>query len=516
MPTIAAGNSAEIFVPLTSSITITPGSGGVVEFACAVRSGTDPVAPRIIRSTESIDVPSGSTVFALARGASATYTDPAFTAAEVRSVQALVSGARNTGGMSPYLARRRQSLLECWAGKVKSLANAADHTTRVFRTLECHADRIRVGIINCVAADLVNVRVSVGTSDTMPADLASLHGSTTTAGAILSNGSLSTSVAFTVAAGTSVTRPKITWSPWMDVLTVDRADGGTLPAVRVSIEIPATGNANRPAYDPASTRAGWESQGDATTAPYGRPYKARNGTGLGVTTPSAGSSTTYSDDTVPFVLEYIPRDGVMPLSLAIYGDSISEGSGGTPFGHGWAHEARALLSTPAQPIGICNMAMASATHAEYADRVEAVAADLACEAAILSMFTPNGITAPTFSASSSAPAQRRANQRARAELALQNALVIGFSGIPMEPAFKDLNAAGAQTLNAYMEAVRQGSLPMIDAWGAMLGQADAEGQFACLPDTLADGVHPNANGYRNRIAPEVVRVLRSLLLAPAA
>jgi len=91
MPTIAAGNSAEIFVPLTSSITITPGSGGAVEFACAVRSGTDPVAPRIIRSAESIEVPSGSTVFALARGASATYTDPAFTATEVRSVQALVS-----------------------------------------------------------------------------------------------------------------------------------------------------------------------------------------------------------------------------------------------------------------------------------------------------------------------------------------------------------------------------------------------------------------------------------------
>jgi lysophospholipase L1-like esterase len=422
-------------------------------------------------------------------------------------------GAKNTGGMSPYITKRKQSILECWAGKIKSVSNAADYCTRVFRTLECHADRIRVGIINPVAADLVNVRVSVGTSDTMPADLASLHGSTTTSGAILSNGFLTTGSPFTVAAGTSVTQPIITWSPWMDVLTIDRADGGTLPAVRITIEIPTAGNANRPAYDTSSTRSGWEAQGGASVAPYGRCYKARNGAGLGVTTPAAGSSTTWSDETIPFVLEYVPRDGVVPVSLTIYGDSVSEGSGADIVGHGWPFEARALLSTPTRPIGICNMAMAGATHPEYADRVDAVAASLASDVAILSMFTPNAVTAPTFSAASSAPAQRRANQRARATLAAQDAMVIGFSGIPMEPASKDLNAASVIVFNAYMDAVRNGSMPMIDAWGAMVGTADAEGQFSCAAGTLADGVHPNSTAYRDRIAPATVTTLRQYLLA---
>ncbi|MBL8351203.1 MAG: SGNH/GDSL hydrolase family protein [Burkholderiaceae bacterium] len=455
-------------------------------------------------------------VRAIHREATSDVATPAgMTTSQAFQLRAVVSAARNVGGMSPYLNKRKQSLLECWAGKVKSVSNGSDYTTRVFRTLECHTERIRVGIINCVAADLVNVRVSVGTADRMPADLASLHGSTTTDGAILSNGTLTNGSAFTVAAGTDVNKPKITWSAWLDTRTIDRVDvAGGLPAVRISIEIPAAGNANRPAYDTSDSRAGWEPKGDAATAPYGRCYKARDGAGLGVTTPSAGSSTTYSDQTIPFVLEYVPRDGALPVSLTNYGDSISEGSGATISGHGWLYEARARLSTMTAPIGVCCMAAAGTQHGEYADRVEAVAADLASDVAILQMFTPNGITAPNFTAVSGAPTQRRANQRARAALQAQGALVVGFSGIPMEAAFKNLDAASAAVLNAYMAGVRNGSLPMIDGWGAMVGSADADGQFACASGTLADGVHPNSVGHRDRIAPELVKIMRALMLAP--
>lgn len=77
MPTIAAGNTAEIYVPLDATITVTPGTNGHVNFGVAVRSGSAAVAPTIIRVATSVDVPAGSTVFAEAVGANATYTDPA-------------------------------------------------------------------------------------------------------------------------------------------------------------------------------------------------------------------------------------------------------------------------------------------------------------------------------------------------------------------------------------------------------------------------------------------------------
>jgi len=442
-------------------------------------------------------------------------TGNGITGSTANAVQALVSGAWSRRGNAPFLVKRKATLLSGWGGKVKSVANAADYCTRVFKPLECHTDRARVGIINCVAADLVNVRVSLGTSDTMPADLASLHGSTTTSGAILSNGALATGSAFTVLAGTSVTKPKITWSEWLDIRTVDRADGGTLPAVRVTIEIPTAGNPNRPAYDTATTRSGWESQGDLDTAPYGRCYKARNGASLGVTTPGSGSSTTWSDETIPFIIEYVPRGGTVGLTLCLFGDSTSEGTGADITGHGWLEEARALLSTMAAPVEVCNLAMASATLADVGDRIDAVASDLNAELAILQMFSSNGITAPNFTEASTAPTQRRATQRARAALAAAGTAVIGTPGIPLSASFKDLDAASAAVLNTHIAAIRgaAGSMPVIDTYGPMMGTTDADGQVSALSSAMADGAHPNTVGHRDLIAPKVVETLAQLLMS---
>lgn len=520
MTTVSAGASGSYTFAANEQATISPTQGEACEVE--VRRAGALIAGRRITTELSIGPFDAGDVMQLTaqRGAVdytiSTYNDTGIDTAESAALQALVSGARNLGGNSPYLTKRKATILESWAGKIKSVANGADYCTRVFRTLECHTDRLRVGIVNCVAADLVNVRVSVGTSDTMPADLVTLHGSTTTSGAILSNGGLANSAAFTALAGVDVNKPKITWSEWFNTRTVDRADGGTLPAVRITIEIPTAGNANRPAYDTSTTRAGWESQGSATVAPYGRCYKARNGAGLGVTTPSAGSSAVFSDETIPFVLEYVPRGGVVPVSLVIYGDSISEGAGATIVGHGWADEARAVASTPTAPMGVCSMAMASATQSNYADRVESVAADLDAALAILAMFTPNGITAPNFTESSTAPTQRQANHRARVALASAGTAVIGFSGIPMEPALKDLDASSAAVLTTFIGQVRNGNMPMIDAWGAMVGTADADGQFSCLPGSLADGTHPNSDSYKNKIAPAALIALRQFLIAPPA
>lgn len=89
MPTIAKGNTAEVFVPLSSNMTFTPGSGGSMRLAFSVANGADAIEPRTIYSAMTIAVTAGATVFAEAVGADATYTEPS----TVASIEALVSGA---------------------------------------------------------------------------------------------------------------------------------------------------------------------------------------------------------------------------------------------------------------------------------------------------------------------------------------------------------------------------------------------------------------------------------------
>ena len=93
MTTIAAGNTAEIYVPLSCDMTFTPGAGGTMQLGFAVRSGSAAIAPQIISAATTVTVSAGATVFAQAINADATYTDPATTDA---ALQSLVSGAGNT------------------------------------------------------------------------------------------------------------------------------------------------------------------------------------------------------------------------------------------------------------------------------------------------------------------------------------------------------------------------------------------------------------------------------------
>jgi len=76
MPTIARGNTAEIYVPVYDELTITPGAGGSVHVGVAVQSAADTVAPRTLYAAATIPIPGGSTVFAEAIGADATYNSP--------------------------------------------------------------------------------------------------------------------------------------------------------------------------------------------------------------------------------------------------------------------------------------------------------------------------------------------------------------------------------------------------------------------------------------------------------
>lgn len=74
MATISNGNTAEIYAAADSSITLTPGSGGVIEFDCSSPSGSVRPVARKVYASETISIPGGSTVFARAVGADAAYS----------------------------------------------------------------------------------------------------------------------------------------------------------------------------------------------------------------------------------------------------------------------------------------------------------------------------------------------------------------------------------------------------------------------------------------------------------
>jgi hypothetical protein len=78
MATLAKGNEAQVYVPLASTVTVTPGAGGYVDFGCSSPMGSTAPAGRRVYAAENIDVPSGSTVFMRAEVADASYIETSY------------------------------------------------------------------------------------------------------------------------------------------------------------------------------------------------------------------------------------------------------------------------------------------------------------------------------------------------------------------------------------------------------------------------------------------------------
>lgn len=424
---------------------------------------------------------------------------------ELNAIRSMVSGAGlptaspSSNPLSIRLNAQRSVLSKCWQGRVKSVASGANHSTRVCTVLETHTDRIRIGVINCVAADLVGVKVNVASAPSLPAASSSL--ATPAAGG---SGWVSAPLAAdTVSAGTDTNAVSITWTDWVNVRTVDRTDGGTLPVLFVTIQAAST-IANLPKWN-ATNRSGWEDPGTATTAPYLRPFMARQQAVLAVDTTTAITSASFSGDCIPFVVQYVPReaDGFTFMTL---GDSILEGFGATVAGCGSVEIARAAVSTMSRPIEVCQMAVGSASAANMGTRATAVLASIAPELVYCSLQTPNSLTPPTVLASNISSMRINA-QLARALAGANGARVLGFAGIPMLN--DDSEAAGSgenydttiSLLNAHIDGYLAGSMPVVDTYTPMRGVTDIDGQVRARVGVLADGLHPNDTGHALIAAP---------------
>ena len=499
MPTLAAPQTATYTTvsPQEFVNVICTGATDVMLVSWVGPAGTS--GQRTVRNTTSAGedigpLLDGTTVTFTAQAGAPVYSAPAFSP----PVQALVSGYG-------IFRRPPQTLRSGWQGRMQALADAADHTSTYYRTLETHTDRIYVWVANPIATDIINVKVLVSTSDTMPGLLGSLAGSTTTPGGIISGGTSVASAPFTALAGTDNFAPTWTRSPAIDISTIDRVDGGTLPLIRVRVERPIAGNpGTRPAYL-SNSRAGWEDPANVA----GRVMKCRSDAALGATTGGAGGSTAFSSTTWPIIIEYVPRNGY-GYSVFMVGDSTMEAVDSEIEGYGWAYMARDRVSTLAAPIEICQLAMGSAQPGDFVTRATAAVNAFNPELLVCAMFSPNGITAPTYTETGNSRLMYRATQQIKAACAAKDTIFVGWSGIPTKAVApdsttgnKDFDAASVIALNKYMASLLSSRDRPIDAYTAVLGGYDADGQATLKAGAAAT---PNFNLHLSAAGNQLVSV----------
>lgn len=426
-----------------------------------------------------------------------------------------ISSLSGPDGNILKLSKPSGSLKSSWMGRMQSVATGgANHTSTYYRTLECHTDRIRVWVFNPVAAILTNCKVLLSTSDTMPGLNTSLAGSTTTPGGIISGGASVASAQFDVAAGTDANAISATPSPWIDISTIDRVDvPGALPLLRVRVELPGASNANRPALLTSNTRAAWE---NPANIPGGRVMKCRSDAVLGATTGGSGASTAFADDVMPILIEYMPRTGY-GTTFCILGDSLPEGVDVEIEGYGWPQISRAAVSSMESPVEICMLAAGSTNSTDHMNRAESVLPLIKPEVVIAAMFTPNGITAPTFTETGNARLMYRNTQRIKAVCADNNLRYVGWSGVPMLSAapdpstgYKDMDSASATALNAYIAAILASRDPVIDSYSALIGGHDVDGQATLRVGSAAGNLHLTLAGQTIAAEP-ATRMMRNIL-----
>lgn len=431
----------------------------------------------------------------------------ALTPSEVALTRSLVSSAGIPGATaaSPLgieVTRLNGALSKCWQGRVKSVASGAVTSTRVCTVLEAHTDRVRIGIINGLAATMTGIKVAVATSPTLPGALASLAtpaagGSGWVAANLVDSAGASTGDV--VAAGVDLNEVAITWTDWVACSTVDRTDGGTLPVFFVTIQADAT-SANLCKWS-ATTRSGWEDEGSSTVAPYGRPFKVRQQAVSAVTTPTSITNTAFSGDCIPFVIQYVPR-GTEGYTVMAGGDSILEGAAATIVGNGSVERARAAVSTMRRPVEVCCMAIGSASAANYTARLKVAVPQIRPELLYLSLVTPNNVSPSTITASN-ITAMNQSVGLARTYAGAVGTRVLGFAGVPMLR--DDSDPAGVGSGEAYTTGISLwnvnsaanlvGTLPVVDTLTPMSGVTDSNGQVRFQVGYSADGLHPSDTGY---------------------
>jgi lysophospholipase L1-like esterase len=314
------------------------------------------------------------------------------TPTESQSVRALVSGGGiSPDGLSNVMTRGLYGSIQAAA------ASGSTFTYHSTITLEQGATRFRIWLPNVGSTSSTVALTKIAVSDTLGAD-PTVAGS----GEVRYTPSTATWVTVTFGGSNSVTLPPAfsttantrepSWTPsdWIDLATVARIDGGTLPVFMVRSLVNSGQDYNTGQY-PIS-----EWQKAVSTINNGRVWTGYRYTGDGVTTPANFVYTTNLGASIgPFHMR-VEYAGQRPgITIAISGDSIADGAvNGSVgnYGNGWSWQLVSLLraARPTLPIEILPVSFSGTNSASFLARLQRfVASGVHYDAVIHSPCSPN-------------------------------------------------------------------------------------------------------------------------------
>jgi len=272
-------------------------------------------------------------------------------------------------------------MLKSVCGRFIKNTSASNRTTSLQFTLATHYDRVRIILPNLHTAAIDNVRVCVAPTNTDGGD-------TQTTAMVYPSGGESTWVdaTFSSAASGSLalsdgTMPSFTATDWIDVSSIDRTDGGSLPVLLVRIEQPAAAGFMTNPFSDLANMANKASVGQ-------RPYRAAAMAVLGVTTKASVNAAAYSANHQAAIVQYAPR--TKAKTVMAFGDSLTEGSGGVSINtYSWLHKACEAAHTSAMPIEIANFGWGGKDSNEFYDMASVFAPMCKNALAFYAAFTPN-------------------------------------------------------------------------------------------------------------------------------
>lgn len=295
-------------------------------------------------------------------------------------------------------------------------------------------------------------------------------------------------------------------SDWIAVTPVARTDG--LPGWLINIR----------AYFPTSnitTLNNAAASVDFTnwaTEPNGREWRMRFQAIDGLNTPANFTTVTNRNQGPIIGLEYMSQGKV--VSIAGFGDSITEGANDTYFGAGWGFRTALQLTTDfAVPVEWSNLGWAGAGITAIRDNViTAMNAGLRFDLAFLPNASPNSLSTPITDADIAL--NRSATAIARASLAAVSVPVVTWTVLPSNYAQKAYGASDSKRrdLSVKTRASAPSGRVVGDFAAAVTGPQDVNGQDTLNP--AGDGVHPPSAGYA-LIEPKATTAAKHVL-APEA
>lgn len=342
-----------------------------------------------------------------------------------------------------------------------------------------------------IPTDFVAVRLIIGNNLTAAITgvtaCASVGGTATdktnNAGAFV-NATFSGASSVTLPAATSTADPTYTTSDWINLQSIARVDGGTLPLLYVRCMTPLA-NANAPLIGLGLAITGWSTKSD------GNIWAWRFQSGDYVTTP-AGMSGSSDPSGAPIAgVQYLSKTGAV-ISVAAFGDSITSAYLATVPADSWLHKAVTAYGNGAS---ILNFGWSAQNSSQYLVRAQRCIPLLKPTHAFYSVYTANdgAVTAATTAVQYSRALQF-------VDLCRQNGTVpILLSGLPQTTSAANTTSSltvGQDDLRKQLnQSLMNIGVEVVDMAAAMSDQ-NSTGTASKWVSALVsvDGLHPNDTG----------------------